>query len=387
MLLTMPETPAVVLEVFRDHPLERVRLTAETLPPPGPGQVVLAVDRFGLSANNVVYAVLGDVLGHWAPFPAAPGWGRVPAWGAATVIGGDPAVASVGARFVGYLPMATHFTMRAVAAHPGLQDVSGDRDGLLPLYRELRRIDTDPTWSEERIDAEVLMLPIVRAAAILDGDLRRAGTRHVVISSASSKTSISTALLLAKRGVRVTGLSGRGRVQAAASVGAFAEVLPYDSVHAIPVTEEMALVDVAGDPAVVRSIHERAGSALARSIAVGGSHLPALGGMPTPDTTLPGPPVEQFKVGQREVELAEELGRPAVDEFEERARQVLVPWAHARLSVQHVDGIAGAQEAWARLVSGTLRALDAITVSPSGTVAGNPDSLAPPTQAPAGHAT
>lgn len=65
--------PITVLEVLRDRPLERTRVAVETLPAPGPGQVLLAVDRFGLSSNNLSYALLGDMLGHWAPFPAADG--------------------------------------------------------------------------------------------------------------------------------------------------------------------------------------------------------------------------------------------------------------------------------------------------------------------------
>ena len=40
---------------------------------------LLRVDRFGLSANNVTYAVLGDQLGYWRLFPAPSGWGLVPA--------------------------------------------------------------------------------------------------------------------------------------------------------------------------------------------------------------------------------------------------------------------------------------------------------------------
>lgn len=360
----MTTEPGFVLEVLRDQPLEHIRVAAETLPPPGQGQVVLAVERFGLSSNNLTYALLGDMLGHWAPFPAAAGWGRVPVWGAATVVAGDPAVALVGARFVGYLPMATRVMMRAVAAHPGLRDVSVERTGMLPLYRELRRIDIDPTWSDDLIDAEVLMLPVYKPAGLLDDDLRRAGTRHVVISSASSKTSMGIARLLVDRGVHVTGLSGRARAQTAASVGAFAQVLPYDDLDAIPVSEDTTYVDVAGDPAVARAVHERLGSALSHSIAVGGSHLAALGGPPAPDPTLPGPPIVRFSVGQREVELTEQLGRAAVDQIEQDARQVLVPWADRTLRVQHVDGLEAARDAWTRIGLGNLGALDAITVSP-----------------------
>lgn len=360
----MATTLGCVLEVFRDQPLDHTRTVAETLPAPHDGQVVLAVERFGVSSNNVSYALLGDMLGHWAPFPAAIGWGRVPVWGVATVVAGDHTVASIGSRHVGYLPMATHLMMRSVGAHPGLLDVSAERAAMLPLYRELRRIDTDPTWHDDLIDAEVLMLPVYPPAALLDDDLRRAGARHVVISSASSKTSLGIARLLSERGVRVTGLSGTTRAATTAAVGAFDEVLPYTDLDAITATGDTTYVDVAGDPAITRRVHERLGPALSRSIAVGGSHLAALGGLPAADETLPGPPVVRFSVGRREVELTEQLGRRAVDEIKQRARQVLVPWADATLTVQHIAGLDAARDAWTRIGHGGLGVLDAVTVTP-----------------------
>lgn len=325
---------------------------------------MLAVERFGLSSNNVTYALLGDVLGHWDPFPAADGWGRVPVWGVATAVAGDPALAPIGARFVGYLPMATHVVISAVAAHPGLHEISAERAGMLPMYRELRRIDTDPTWNDDLIDAEVLMLPVSPAAGLLDDDLLRSGTEHVVISSASSKTSLGVGRLLVGRGVRVTGLSARARVRTAASVGAFDEVLSYDDVAALPVEENTTYLDVAGDPAIVRAVAERLGPALTHSIAVGGSRLAALGGLPAPDLTLPGPTAVRFSVGKRKIELTGRLGRAAVDQIEENARRTLVPWAAEALRVHHVDGLRAAGDAWRSIGSGRTGALDALVVIP-----------------------
>ena len=40
------------------------------------GQALVTVERFALITNNLTYAVLGDELGYWQLFPAAPGWGR-----------------------------------------------------------------------------------------------------------------------------------------------------------------------------------------------------------------------------------------------------------------------------------------------------------------------
>jgi hypothetical protein len=353
-----------VLEVPRHQPLQHTRIVTETLPLPEQGQITLAVERFGLSANNLSYALLGDMLGHWTPFPAAAGWGRVPAWGVGTVLVGDPAVAPVGARYLGYLPMATHVGMRAVDARPGLRDVSSERASMLPMYRQLRRVDTDPTWDDALIDAEVLMQPVYPPAGLLDDDLRRAGTQHVIISSASSKTSMGMGRLLVERGVHVTGLSRGTNTRDAASVGAFDQVLPYDDLSAIPLNDDTTYVDVAGDPAITRAVHERLGARLSHSIAVGGSHLAALGGIPAPDPNMPGPMIVRFSVGQRETELTGQHGRDAVDEIKQNARRKLVPWADEALTVQHLTGLQAAQDAWDRIGRGSLAALNAITVTP-----------------------
>ena len=37
------------------------------------GQVLVAIDKFGLTANNVSYAVTGDSIGYWQFYPAQLG--------------------------------------------------------------------------------------------------------------------------------------------------------------------------------------------------------------------------------------------------------------------------------------------------------------------------
>ena len=41
-------------------------------------QVLLRIDKFGFTSNNVTYATLGEVMRYWDFFPAPKGWGRVP---------------------------------------------------------------------------------------------------------------------------------------------------------------------------------------------------------------------------------------------------------------------------------------------------------------------
>ena len=48
-------------------------------------QVLFAIDRFALTANNISYCLAGDTLGYWQFFPTTDGFGRVPAMGYANV--------------------------------------------------------------------------------------------------------------------------------------------------------------------------------------------------------------------------------------------------------------------------------------------------------------
>lgn len=76
-------------------------------------EVLLAIDRFALTANNITYCVSGDMLGYWRFFPAQEGWGRIPAMGFADVaVSNCPGIA-VGERVWGFLPMATHLKIQA----------------------------------------------------------------------------------------------------------------------------------------------------------------------------------------------------------------------------------------------------------------------------------
>jgi uncharacterized protein DUF2855 len=65
--------------VLRDD-LRRYEVADSPVPEPRPGEVLLRVDRFGFSANNITYAALGNAMRYWDYFPAPGGWGRVPVW-------------------------------------------------------------------------------------------------------------------------------------------------------------------------------------------------------------------------------------------------------------------------------------------------------------------
>jgi hypothetical protein len=79
-----------------------------------PGEALLVkVERFAFTANNITYALAGDQLKYWNLFPAPQGFGTIPVWGFGDVIASRHPNIGQGERLFGYFPMATHLVVDA----------------------------------------------------------------------------------------------------------------------------------------------------------------------------------------------------------------------------------------------------------------------------------
>src|SRR5258705_9490292 len=136
--------------------LSRTTLVDTELAELAPGEARLRVDRVGLTANNVTYAVLGDSFRYWEFFPPAavglgPQWGLVPLWGFAEVMESTVDGVEVGGRVYGYLPPSGFLTVR-----PGRVDARGFRDASehrapLPSPYNVYALTTgDPAYEPDR---------------------------------------------------------------------------------------------------------------------------------------------------------------------------------------------------------------------------------------------
>src|SRR5271166_6375968 len=93
--------------------LHRVRVLDAAPPGLEPGQVLLTVDSFGLTSNNITYAMFGQAMSYWSFFPAEEGWGRMPVWGFAEVASSEHHAVEPGTRVYGYLPPSTELVVTA----------------------------------------------------------------------------------------------------------------------------------------------------------------------------------------------------------------------------------------------------------------------------------
>jgi hypothetical protein len=260
----------------------------------GTGQLILGVDAFALTANNVTYAVFGDAMQYWNFFPAREGYGTVPVWGFANVLRSNNPAVKEGERFYGYLPMSSYFVATAEASGGGFTEVSPHRRDLPPIYNQYLRSSTDPGYDADREPEQMLMRPLFLTGWLIDdflADNDFFGARSVVVSSASSKTSIGLAFNLSRRGeheCEVIGLTSHHNRSFVESLEIYHRVTAYEEIAALPAVPTV-FVDMAGDTAVTSAVHQHFGEALRYSCSVGGTHWSNLAfgaSFPGPTPTL-----------------------------------------------------------------------------------------------------
>ncbi len=254
------------------------------------GQVLFRVDRFAFTANNISYAGAGDLLKYWNFFPTEPGWGRLPTMGFADVIASTYEGVSVGTRCFGFYPMSKYLLIEPSSASPtSIIDGVPHRAELAPTYNDYRPTDTDPTYSAEYEDELMLTRGLFLTSFLADdffAESNHYGATSVLISSASSKTSIALAFRVAEQGqVKTIGLTSARNLEFVESTGFYDRVLTYDAIGSLPTDEPSVFVDMAGNTKVSREIHEHFGSSLKYSMRIGATHWDAGGG----DADLPGP--------------------------------------------------------------------------------------------------
>ena len=256
------------LEVDRQD-LRATRVVAADPGVAGPGQVLFEVSRFGFSANNITYALLGDRLGYWNLFPAAGGWGRIPVWGYLRVISSAVPGIEEGRQAFGLCPMSTHVLLRPGQLRAAtFAEGSSHRAGLPSVYNVYSWVNTD---SEP--DALVVLRPVFWLSFMLDDYLAQGEPRPgVIMTSASSKAAIGLAWLLSRRGVPVTGLTSASHAGFVAGLGHYDRVLTYDEIQT-GAPSGTILVDVAGN-AALRARIDRASHGRLTQIIVAGRTQP-----------------------------------------------------------------------------------------------------------------
>ena len=269
------EGTTLSLQVARDD-LRRVRVAGTSPAEPAPGEALFRVERFGLSANNVTYALLGDRLRYWDLFPAETGWGQIPVWGYLRAVASRSGEVEPGRRAFGLCPMSTRVLMRPDRGDAaGFRDVSAARSAVSGVYNAYFWADGDSPGS--RIgDLLAVLRPLFWLSFTLDNYLAENDglTSGAVITSASSKAAIGLAHLLRGRGVPTVGLTSPRHVAFVKETSEYGAVAGYDQLGALAALtgSRTTLIDVAGDHALRQEIRGQLAGRLTSVLVVGSTH-------------------------------------------------------------------------------------------------------------------
>ncbi len=343
------------------------RVVPHSLPPLAEGAVRLKVERFAVTANNVTYAVIGDMFGYWNFFPAGEdGLGIVPMWGHAVVEASHSSDIRVGERVYGYLPMGSHLDVIPGTVSPsGFLDTAAHRQPMSPIYNQYSRIDADPEHDPAREDARMIFGPLFKTGFLIEAMMRREdwfGADACFLTSASSKTAMALAHCM-KQGspaVKRIGLTSAGNVAFVRSTGLYDAVLDY--AETLPLPEKSAVsVDFAGNAAVLRNIHERLGDRLTYSCTVGVTHVGARQGSGDP---LPGPTPTLFFAPTEAAATIKALGPKGFGDTVGRSWAGFVQVTDGVVTVDHRNGLQAAADAFVATFKGEADPALGIVVRP-----------------------
>ncbi|PCI77356.1 MAG: hypothetical protein COB20_08380 [SAR86 cluster bacterium] len=246
------------------------------------GEILLKVDKFGFSANNVTYAAAGDQLGYWQFFPASDNesntWGIIPVWGFADVVASSATGVDVGERVFGYYPTNSYLKMGNVKVlESRLIDGAEHRSKLPPGYNTYRRVGLEPGYDRNMDNMRMLLWPLYITSFCLWDSLQHNGwhgAKQVVVISASSKTSIGLGYALAADTDAPTsiGFTSKGNQQWVENLGLYDQTINYDALEDIDASIPTVIVDMSGNSTLLANLHAHLGENLAHCLNVGLTH-------------------------------------------------------------------------------------------------------------------
>ncbi|TFK46782.1 hypothetical protein OE88DRAFT_1667007 [Heliocybe sulcata] len=341
------------------------RILAEEVPE---NHVVIRVDRFGFSANNVTYQALGEEAHYryfdFHPAPSCPEkrvspktHGLVPVWGFGAVQVSTVKGVAAGERVYGYFAPAKYIVVPVTPSSVSKYGFLVPRPHLPPdrkPYNLIQRCRADPQYTptSEAEDLTMVFRPLYWTAFWCEDWLYassyRGGARKVVISSASSKTAVSLGYLVQKRlngKGTVVGLTSKRNLGYVSGLGIYDEVTRYEDIERMDVGkgEKWIYVDVAGNDNLNERVlgqGRKGRGELVAAINLGATTLApgASSGEKhrlTPKTSLTAPP-------------SESCSRHKLAEFEQFFMPEWLAVRRRQLSVQEITSVQNA--AWAELM-------------------------------------
>ena len=246
------------------------------------GDILVRIERFAFTANNVTYGASGDSIGYWHFFPAQDNdsgeWGCLPVWGFAEIAASNVAGLDIGERLYGYFPPADFLTLTPSKISPQrFMDGAPHRAELPPVYNNYLRLSGEQNYDPSMDDLRALLNPLYVTSFCLCDALQVADyyqAEQVIIVSASSKTAIGLAqgLADADSAPPTIGLTSAGNRAFVESLGCYDQVISYDQLGEVNASKPSVMVDMSGNRVVLGTVHGALGDNMVNCINVGMTH-------------------------------------------------------------------------------------------------------------------
>jgi len=350
------------LDIVRDD-ISRAAIAVLPVRDLATGEVEFAIELVALTANNITYAALGQKTpllgpdaGYWDFFSERDEPGHLPVWGFATVARSAADGIAEGERFYGYWPLASHAVLTAGNVRgSGFSEASARRAGLPAPYNQYVRLAAMADHREPDHDWWPIYRPLFLTGWLIADqfeDERDFNASTVIVSGASSKTSLGFAQAMKARGKgpKLVALASARSAGFTTDTGLYDQVVDYDAIDAIQAEGKVAMVDFAGNPAATRAVHERFGDDLAVDMIVGITHWDAERGT----APLPGPrPIGFFAPGRMQKRAAD-WGAQGLRERTEAAWLAFMPTARRLTAIDRRSGGDAALAAYRDAVAGNV---------------------------------
>lgn len=318
------------------------------------GEILLRIDKFALTANNITYAVVGDGFGYWNFFPTGDDdWGIVPVWGFATVITSQHDDIAEGERVYGYLPMATHLVVKPdKVSEGGFLDGAAHRKSMASVYNQYHRLGTA---IGEHENERAIFEPLFLTSFLIENAMRDAGwhgAEAVVLTSASSKTAMALAAVCKSQSpaIKRIGMTSPPNRDFVEGTGLYDQILTYDELGMAVKDMAVVSVDFAGNSKLLQAIHDHWQDELKYSCLVGATHVEERKGT----GELKGPKPILFFAPTAAETLIGEIGpaefRRRIDaQFSQFVKQMA-----QHLAIEYIDGDAALEAAYRQMLAGDV---------------------------------
>ena len=334
------------------------------------GQIRVRLAKYGLTANNVSYAVSGDMIGYWKYYPVQSDdgvqWGKVPVWGLADVVESQTDDIAVGERIYGFFPMQTELVLTPGKIEPSrFTDITEHRRALPELYNGYNRTQAEPEFYRQLENERCLLFPLFATGYVLAdylADNEYFGVEQFLIGSVSSKTGLSLAAFLTSEtnfSGQIVGLTSQGNQAFVESIGDCNQVVTYGNESEIDRDQKSVYVDMSGNGELRATLHEHLQDNMVRSISVGATHWEER----RIASDLPGAKPEFFfapaHIGKREADW----GPGVLFQKAYAAGGVLANRISGSLTMDNISGIDDAREIWVKMLDNQVSPKRGIIVS------------------------